>query len=154
MPSRRRLASIAVVAPGKFLERSADHFLGSAVGVAIGGIEVVDSGVDRLTYQRTRLFFREGPWVVAAFGNAESHAAQAEFGNLEAGVAEILVFHVSVNPIVLEAVRQPKASLAAWSRTSVGQLPTSSLNRSRSFANNAREASSKFARLPAMADMK
>src|SRR5258708_5883796 len=64
-----------LVAPGEVLERSTDDFLGGAVRVAVGGIEVVDSGINGPTYQRARLLFRQGPWVIAAFRNAESHAA-------------------------------------------------------------------------------
>src|SRR6266404_3359962 len=75
-----------LVAPGEFPQGSTDDLLGGAVGVAVGGIEVVDPGVHRLTYQGTRLFLREGPWMIAPIGNAESHASQANLGNLEAGV--------------------------------------------------------------------
>src|SRR5712664_2396997 len=52
------------------------------------------------------------------------------------------------------STRSLKASLTMWSRTSPGQPAMSSTKRRRSSANNAREASSKPARLPAMTDMK
>ena len=51
-------------------------------------------------------------------------------------------------------VRLLKASLTTWSRISPGQPAMSSTKRRRSSANNAREASSKPGRLPAMTDMK
>ena len=116
MPSRRRLASIAVkmalrdrpppfgplahreehlggdhdfVAPRKILERLSDDFLGGAVRIGIGGVEKIDAQIDGLADQRPALALGKAPGMIPAFGNAEGHAAETQWGDFKAGAAKI-----------------------------------------------------------------
>src|SRR3972149_8873454 len=78
------------------LQRLAGDHVRRSVGVDVGGVDEVDAGVERRTdqsfgiglLQRTDL----PPDPAAA---AESHGAEAKFGNEEAGAAELVVAHDS-----------------------------------------------------------
>src|SRR5882724_13633340 len=105
MPSRVRLASISTkialrdspapigarthaavnlgrdyhfVAPRKIPNRPAEDLLAVAERVAIGGVEEIDAGFERLLDERSAFLFVEGPGVVPAVAAAIAHAAEAD----------------------------------------------------------------------------
>jgi hypothetical protein len=82
-----------LVAPGKLAHRAAQELFAGAVGVDVGGVEEVDAGLEGLAVQRAAALFVHGPLVRAALRVAVGHAAQAEAGDLQAGLAESCVFH-------------------------------------------------------------
>ena len=83
-------------------QRGADIFLARAEAVAIGGVDEVDAGVERALDDGASVVGPDGPLVEVGAGLAEAHAAQAEFGDFDAGMSEGCVLHGSL--LVLEGM--------------------------------------------------
>lgn len=82
--------------------RSADVFLARAKAIAVRGIDKVDSGVECALDDGARVVGPDGPLVKVGAGLAKAHAAQAEFGDFDAGMAKGCVLHVVL--LVLEGM--------------------------------------------------
>jgi hypothetical protein len=66
------------VAPRKIPNRPAEDLLAVAERVAIGGVEEIDAGFERLLDERSAFLFVEAPGVVPAVAAAIAHAAEAD----------------------------------------------------------------------------
>jgi hypothetical protein len=75
----------------QFLQGPSRHHLACAVRVYVRGIEEIDAHLQRALEERFRRVVVEYP--VAPFRRAVAHAAQADARYLEAGTAEIHIFH-------------------------------------------------------------
>ena len=54
-----------LVAPREILDRAAEDLLAAAEGIAIGGVEEIDAGFERLLDERPALLLAEAPGMVA-----------------------------------------------------------------------------------------
>ena len=87
-----------VFAFGVGFEEAAEELFAGAGGVDVGGVEEVDAEVEGLLEEGLAVGFAESPGVAAgtkrAGGwDAVGHAAEADAGDFEAGLAEIYVVH-------------------------------------------------------------
>ncbi len=81
-----------VFALAEFLENRSGDFLAGALGVDIGGVVEVDSGIPGTAEKRARIIEPEHPG--ALFGNlAERHAAETQAADLESGLAKTHILH-------------------------------------------------------------
>ena len=85
-----------LAAPRVVEQRPADDLLARSGRIHVGGVEEVDAEVERLLQERPARRLAEGPDVAAAVGLAVAHAAEAEARDVEAGAAELGVFHGAV----------------------------------------------------------
>ncbi len=76
------------------LEGEAQDLLGRAGGIAVGGVEEIDPGL-QTQIDEARRFGDIGaaPALEEFVGAAERAGAEAEDGDLEAGAAELAIFH-------------------------------------------------------------
>ncbi|MNP38894.1 hypothetical protein D3C76_1324400 [compost metagenome] len=81
-------------AAGELLKQFAEDDFRSAGRVAVGGVEEVDALLHGVADDRAAVGFAEGPGVGAGARLAEGHAAQAQFRNIQAGVAQLDVLHL------------------------------------------------------------
>ena len=82
----------------KSLDRAAKDLLAVAKGVAIGRVEEIDAGFERLLDKRPTFLFVEAPGVVPAVAAAIAHVAETDARDIEAGAAELGVFHAGNYP--------------------------------------------------------
>jgi hypothetical protein len=82
-----------LVAAREILDRSAEDFLAVAERIAVRGVEEIDACFERLLDERPALRLGEAPGMIAEIGAAVAHAAEANAGDIEAGTAELGVFH-------------------------------------------------------------
>jgi hypothetical protein len=54
-----------LVAAGEILDRAAENFLAAAERIAVGGVEEIDAGFERLLDERAAFFLAEAPGMVA-----------------------------------------------------------------------------------------
>ncbi len=113
------------------LERLAEDLLGLAIVIDVGGIDEVDAGVERCLDQRIGLVLREladaAPDTLAAA--AEGHRAEAQFGDDEAGAAEVVVAHAKSPGWRGQRGEAPQM----WSRARIGNAPAARRAVSRHF---------------------
>ena len=88
-----------LVAAGEILDRPAEDLLAGAERIAIRGVEEIDAGFERLLDERPALLLAEAPGMVAAIAAAIAHAAEADARDIEAGAAELGVFHRVSEPV-------------------------------------------------------
>ena len=79
----------------EIVNRLAEHLLGLAEGVDVGGVDEVDAGGDRARDDAVDGGLVEAVDVAPEAGLllAEGHRAEADFGNEQAGIAELVVAH-------------------------------------------------------------
>jgi hypothetical protein len=82
-----------VVAVREVLQRPAEDLLARALRVHVRGVEEVDARVQGVADQRARIGLAERPDRVAALGLAVGHRADGEGRDVQAGGAELDVFH-------------------------------------------------------------
>lgn len=95
---------------GDVFKRPAQVFFAGPVGVDVGGVKEVNSGVEGVVDDAIARLFIQGLGVGGAV--AKAHAAQAEFRDLNVGVANCCVFH-GYSPINLMIIIP--LSFAGWS---------------------------------------
>jgi len=76
---------------GDVFKRPAQVFFAGPVGVDVGGVKEVNSGVEGVVDDAIARLFIQGLGVGGAV--AKAHAAQAEFRDLNVGVANCCVSH-------------------------------------------------------------
>jgi hypothetical protein len=78
-------------------QRLADHGLGLAHRVDVGGVDEIHSGVERVLYQRVDIMLRQAAdyFEDAPFA-AKRHCAQAKARNKNSGVAQLLILHATI----------------------------------------------------------
>src|SRR5947209_7949654 len=77
----------------KSFDRAAEDFLAVAERIAVRGVEEIDACFERLLDERPALLLGEAPGMIAEIAAAVAHAAEANARDIEAGVAELGVFH-------------------------------------------------------------
>jgi len=82
-----------LVAAGEIADRAAENLLAVAERIAVGGVEEIDAGVDRFPDKRPAFLLAEAPGVIAAVAATIAHATKADARDVEAGAAELGVFH-------------------------------------------------------------
>src|SRR5205085_10674485 len=108
-----------LVSSGEIPERTPEDLLAVAERVAVRGVEKIDASFERLLDERPALLLSDAPRVIAAVAPAVAHAAQADPRHVEAGAAELGVFHrCSITPLPVDEVTQrPTVAIgarAAW----------------------------------------
>ncbi len=97
---------------GDVFKRPAQVFFAGPVGVDVGGVKEVNSGVEGVVDDAIARLFIQGLGVGGAV--AKAHAAQAEFRDLNVGVANCCVFHgyfpYQFNYLICKANRNPNTS--------------------------------------------
>jgi hypothetical protein len=78
--------------PPELAQRLAEHNLAGALGIDVGGVEEVDSPLERLAEERHRLVFGQRPAGVHP-ALAVAHAAERQRRDLETGTAKVEVLH-------------------------------------------------------------
>ncbi len=83
---------------GTALEETPKHLFAGAAGVDVGGVEEVDSQIERLAQERLAVLLVEAPGMASRLGFAGSgraigHAAEANARDFEAGLAQICIVH-------------------------------------------------------------
>src|SRR5437762_5145435 len=82
-----------LVAAREILDRAAEDFLAVAERIAVRGVEKIDACFDRLLDEGPALRLGEAPGMIAEIASAVAHAAEANARDIEAGAAELGVFH-------------------------------------------------------------
>src|SRR5258707_1001515 len=87
----------------------------AAERITVRRIEEIDAGFERPLDERPALLLAEAPGVIAAVAAAVAHAAQADPRHVEAGAAELDVFHRrSITPLPVDDVTQrPTVAIGA-----------------------------------------
>jgi hypothetical protein len=82
-----------LVAAREILDRAAEDFLAVAERIAVRGVEEIDACFERLLDERPALLLGEAPGMIAEITATVAHAAEANARDIEAGAAELGVFH-------------------------------------------------------------
>jgi len=87
-----------LVAAGKVPDCATEDLFAVAERITVGGVEEVDAGFERLLDEGFALLLAERPGVIAPVAAAIAHAAEADARHVQAGAAELHVFHGSLGP--------------------------------------------------------
>src|SRR5436853_2754626 len=82
-----------LVAAREILDRAAEDFLAVAERIAVRGVEEIDACFECLLDEGPALLLGEAPGMIAKIPAAVAHAAEANARDIEAGTAELGVFH-------------------------------------------------------------
>src|ERR1700731_4138872 len=82
-----------LVAAGEVLDSPAEDLLAAAERITVRGVEEIDAAFERPLDERAGLLLGEAPGMVTAIGRAVAHAAEADARDVEAGAAELHIFH-------------------------------------------------------------
>jgi hypothetical protein len=96
-----------LVSSVEILDRTPENLLAAAERIAVRRVEEIDAGFERTLDERAALLLAEAPGMIAAVAAAVAHAAQANPRHVEAGAAELGVFHRrSITPLPVDHVTQ------------------------------------------------
>ena len=82
-----------LVAAGEVLDSPAEDLLAAAERITVRGVEEIDAAFECPLDERAGFLLGEAPGMVAAIGGAVAHAAEADTRDVEAGAAELHIFH-------------------------------------------------------------
>src|SRR5205823_4415565 len=82
-----------LVAAREILDRAAEDFLAVAERIAVRRVEEIDARFERLLDEGPALLLGEAPGMIAEIAAAVAHAAEANARDIEAGAAELDIFH-------------------------------------------------------------
>src|SRR5204862_6411839 len=82
-----------LVAAGEILDSPSEDLLAAAERITVRGVEEIDAAFECLLDERAGFLLGEAPGMVAAIGGAVAHAAEADTRDVEAGAAELHIFH-------------------------------------------------------------
>ncbi len=96
-----------LVPSGEILDRTPENLLAAAERIAVRRVEEIDARFERTLDERTALLLAEAPGMIASVAAAIAHAAQANPRHVEAGAAELGVFHRrSITPLPVDDITQ------------------------------------------------
>src|SRR3984893_5723274 len=86
-----------LVAAGQILDRPAEDLLAAAEGMPVRRVEEIDAALESPLDERATLRLVDAPGMIASFGDAIAHAAEADPRHLQTRAAELYVLHHSIS---------------------------------------------------------